>query len=128
MLALKASAVLMCFIALGFGIPTPFVASYLLREGKLPTFFGLFPMYGGGVFERWSPNAFVVALGLFAALSVLECFAGWLLWQGERIGAVMAIALLPVEIVCWIGFALPIPPIGAVVRVVLLAAGWSALR
>ena len=119
---------LMWLIAIGFGLPTPFVASYLLREGKLPTFFGLFPMYGGGAFERWSPNGFIVMLGLFAALSALEAFAGWLLWQGERFGAAMTIALLPAEMVLWIGFALPIPSVVALMRAALLAAGWSALR
>ena len=127
-LALKASAALMWLIALGFGIPAPFVAGHLLREGRLPTFMGLFPMYGGGAFERWPHHAFAVALGLFAALSALELFAGWLLWQGEGLGAWMAIALLPIEIVFWVGFAVPIPPMVAVVRLVLLAVGWSALR
>jgi len=29
----------------------------------------------------------------------LEVFAGWLLWQGERTGALMGIALLPVALV-----------------------------
>lgn len=118
----------MWLIALGFGIPAPFVAGHLLREGRLPTFMGLFPMYGGGVFERWPHSAFAVALGLFAALSALELFAGWLLWQGEGLGARMAIALLPIEIIFWVGFAVPIPPIAAITRMVLLAVGWSALR
>ena len=128
MLALKVSAALMWLIALGFGIPAPFVAGHLLRVGRLPTFMGLFPMYGGGVFERWPHHVFVVALGLFAALSALELFAGWLLWEGEGWGARMAIALLPIEMIFWVGFAVPIPPIAALVRVVLLVVGWSALR
>lgn len=38
------------------------------------------------------------------------------------------VALLPVEIGFWIGFALPIPPVLALVRLLLLVAGWSALR
>ncbi|HET7767953.1 MAG TPA: hypothetical protein VFN74_04195 [Chloroflexota bacterium] len=128
MLALRVSAALMCLVALGFGVPAPFVAGRLLREGRLPTFMGLFPMYGGGAFDRWPHTAFVVALGLFAALSALELFAAWLLWQGERLGALMAIALLPIEIVFWVGFAVPIPPVVAIVRAVLLAVGRSALR
>ena len=127
-LALKVSAALMMFVALSFGLPTAFAAGHLLREGSLPTFIGAFPMYGGGPFQRASAGAFVVFLGLFAAACALELFAGWLLWQGERVGALMAVALLPVALVFWIGFALPIPPLLAVVRAALLFAGWSALR
>lgn len=91
-------------IAAGFGIiPAPFVAAHLLHERTLPTFMGLFPMYGGGLFERWSVEVFAVLLGLFAALSALEAFAGWLLWEGERLGALMTIALLPVEVLFGLG-------------------------
>lgn len=127
MLALRASAALMWLVALGFGAPTPYAAVRLLRDGKLPTFIGMFPMYGGGFFERASHRTFVAVLGLFALLCVVEGFAGWQLWQGARLGAWMTILLLPIEIVFWAGFALPIPPTLAVVRLVLLAIGWSAL-
>lgn len=51
-----------------------------------------------------------------------------LLWRGHAIGARMTLALRPVEIGFWIGFALPIPPVLALVRLLLLVAGWSALR
>lgn len=129
MLALQASAALMWFIAISFGTPSAFVATHLLRERKLPNLFGLpFPAYAGGFFERWSPEVFAVLLGLFAALSALELFAGYLLWQGERLGAVLTLALLPIEIVFWAGFALPGPPAVALARFGLLWAGWSALR
>jgi len=118
----------MWLFALGFGIPTAFVALHLLRERTLPIFMGLFPMYGGGFFQRWSPEVFVVLLGLFAAVSAIEAFAGVLLWQGEPLGAFIALALLPIEVVFWAGFAVPLPPLGAVVRLALLAIGWSSLR
>ena len=42
--------------------------------------------------------------------------------------ALTELALLPAAAVFWIGFALPIPPVAAVARVALIAAGWSALR
>lgn len=118
----------MWLVAAGFGIPAPFVASHLLRERALPSFMGLFPMYGGGLFERFSPEAFSVLLGLFMALSALEAYAGWLLWNAEPLGAWMTLALLPFEIAFWVGLAVPFPPLIAVVRLGLLAAGWSALR
>jgi hypothetical protein len=118
----------MWLVAAGFGIPAPFVAGHLLRERALPTFIGLFPMYGGGLFERWSVEVFAVLLGVFTALSAFELFAGWLLWQGEPLGALIMIALLPIEVVFWAGFAVPIPPLIALARIGLLAAGWSSLR
>lgn len=40
----------------------------------------------------------------------------------------MTIALLPIEVVFWAGFAVPIPPLIAFARIGLLATGWSALR
>jgi hypothetical protein len=119
----------MWLVAIGLALPSPFIATHLLRERKLPFLFGLpFPAYGGGFFERWSPEVFAALLGLVAALSALELFAGYLLWQGERLGAVITIALLPIEVVFWAGFAVPIPPLIALARIGLLAAGWSALR
>jgi len=127
-LALEASAVLMWLVAAGFGIPAPFVASHFLRERTLPSFMGLFPMYGGGLFDRFSPEVFGVLLGLFTALCAFEAYAGWLLWNGEKLGAIITLALLPIEVVFWAGFAVPFPPLIAVARLGLLAAGWSILR
>jgi hypothetical protein len=119
----------MWLVAVGFGVPSAFVAVRLLRERELPFLFGLpFRAYGGGFFERWPPEVFAVLLGVFAALSALELFAGYLLWHGERVGAVITVALLPIEVIFWAGFAVPIPPLVAVVRIALLAVGWSALR
>lgn len=110
-------------------MPTAFVATYLLRHRQLPYLSGLpFPAYGGGFFERWSPEVFAALLGLFAALSALELFAGCLLWHGEPLGAVITIALLPIEVVFRAGFAVPIPPLVGIARIALLAAGRSALR
>lgn len=94
----------------------------------MPTLVGAFPMYGGGLFERWSPEVFTVLLALFASMSAVELFAGVLLWQGQQLGAILVLALLPFEILFWAGFALPIPPMLGVARLALLWAGWSALR
>ena len=128
MWALRVSALLTGLVAVGFGAPTPFVATHLLRTGKLPTFMGMFPMYGGGFCSRWSHSVFVVLLALFAMTCTADAFAAWLVWNGSRVGAWLMFALLPVEVVFWIGFALPIPPIIAVVRFALLVLGWASLR
>jgi hypothetical protein len=118
----------MWLVAAGFGIPAPFVASHYLRERTLPSFMGLFSMYGGGLFDRFSPEIFAVFLGLFTALCALEAYAAWLLWNGEPLGAWMTLALLPIDVVFWVGFAVPFPPLIGIARLGLLAAGWSALR
>src|SRR5256885_16539574 len=118
----------MWLVAAGFGIPAPFVAFYLLREHKLPSFMGLFPMYGGGPFDRLTPEVFAVLLGLFTALCAFEAYAAWLLWNGQQLGAVITLVVIPVELAFWAGFAVPIPPLIAIARLALLAAGWSALR
>jgi hypothetical protein len=118
----------MWLVAAGFGIPAPFVASHYLRERTSPIFMGLFPMYGGGPLDRFSPEIFAVFLGLFTALCAFEAYAAWLLWNGERVGALMTLAVVPIDVVFWVGFAVPFPPLIAMVRLGLLVAGWSALR
>jgi hypothetical protein len=53
--------------------------------------------------------------------------AGWLVWNGRLSGGILALALLPAGAVFWWGFALPYPPILAVVRALLLLASWRQL-
>jgi len=49
-------------------------------------------------------------------------------WGGHRSGALLALALLPFGAVFWWGFALPIPPILAVIRTVIIVMQWEALN
>ncbi|MDP9282559.1 MAG: hypothetical protein M3P38_10740 [Chloroflexota bacterium] len=51
-----------------------------------------------------------------------------MLWNGESLGALITLALLPIEVVFWAGFAVPFPPLIAIARLGLLAAGSSALK
>ena len=128
MTALRGAAVLFWLIAAGFGVSAFPVAAHLLQQRELPmTMFG-FRAYGGGWFERFSPETFAILLGVFVGICAVEAFAGWLLWNGSRTGGILTLALLPLEIVFWSGFAIPIPPVAAVIRLGLLAVGWSALR
>jgi len=126
--AARGAAVLLWLIAAGFGLYAFPAAAHLIEHRELPmTMFG-FRAYGGGWFERFSPELFAILLGAFVGVCAVEAFAGWLLWTGSRAGGVLMLILLPLEIVFWSGFAVPIPPIAAVVRLGLLGAGWSALR
>ena len=125
--SIRIAAALTVLMALGFALPAPWVIERLRRTGTLPTFFGLFPMYGGPAFARVSHPMFSVLLASFAVVLALDVIAGWLLWKGDRNGAVLTLALLPIEAAYWAAFALPIPPLVAVVRIALIAIGWSAI-
>jgi hypothetical protein len=46
--------------------------------------------------------------------------AGVLLWNGRRAGSVLANVLPPIELVFWIGFALPFSPMIGLARTVLI--------
>lgn len=82
----------------------------------------------GGPFERLGTNAMVTLLVLELIVCLVECVAGWLLWHGDKLGGMLAIGLLPVSAVLWWGFALPFPPIFALIRTVLIALNWKALQ
>ena len=84
--------------------------------------------FGGGPFERRGINAMVGLLAAFLLVCVMEGVAGWLLRVGHRSGAILALALVPVGAVFWWGFALPIPPVFALVRTILILVGWRSLR
>ena len=128
MSAIAWSAALSMLVAAGFGLPIPWVAWRLVHTGDLPSFVGQFPMYGGPLFRRVSRGTFVFVLASFAVVCLVDGLAGFLLWQGQRAGAWITLALLPLEVGYWIAFALPIPPLIGVVRLGLLVVGWSSLR
>ena len=85
-------------------------------------------MYGGPWSGRLDGGPFAGMLGAFLAVLAVAAWAAWLLWHGSRIGAVLSLALLPLEVVFWLGFALPIPWILGAARVVLTALAWRSLR
>lgn len=79
-----------------------------------------FPAYGGGPFESIGLDTSVPLLGAFLAVCVLECVAGWWLWVGREGGRSLSWALLPAELVFWIGFALPFGPVLGAGRILLV--------
>ena len=110
----------------GFALP---VAVYLNRQDRLPTFLGLFQMYGGPWSAELSHAEFTSRLVTFAGLTALTGWSAWLLWQADSDrrraeGAVLNLSLLPVEAIFWVGFALPIPWLCGAARLGLLAASW----
>jgi hypothetical protein len=122
-------AAIVCWAyAAGFGLPAVPVAAYYLREGHLPWFGDLFPMYGGPWSDRMTPTEFAGTTVAFLAVTAVVSGGAWRLWGGHRDGAVLVLVTLPVEAVFWYGYALPIPPLLAVLRVALIGAAWSRLR
>jgi hypothetical protein len=123
----RIAAVVMWLYAAGFGLSTIPVAVYLAQRGTLPSFFGLFEMYGGPWSARFSHRTFIWLLMAFMVVAFAVAWAAWLLWRGSSVGGVLALALLPVEAVFWIGFALPIPWVLGVARVILVVLAWGSL-
>jgi hypothetical protein len=123
----KLAAVLSIFLGLGLGLPCAYGIRYLFTSGEVWTFLG-FPTYGGGPFEGIGIQTTVALLVAFLVVCGPEVVTGWLLWGGLRTGAVLGVALLPIELAFWIGFALPFgPPLG-LARAILVMIKWSSFR
>jgi hypothetical protein len=89
-------------------------------RGRLPVLPYIGEPNGGPFYTAVPHGAFIILLGLSLVLGIAQVVAGVLLWDGQRSGALLQFAILPIEAVFWYGFALPIPPIFAVIRVVLV--------
>jgi hypothetical protein len=124
---LHVAAILHWIIAVGFGVFCVPAIRNLLSGRDIPIVMG-FPAYGRGPFERVGIPTPVPLLAAFLLVCILETVAGFLLWRSSMAGAVLALVLLPVGGVFWWGFALPIPPIFALVWTILILLSWQALR
>lgn len=124
--AARVAALLTWAYAAGFGIPAIPVGVFLLREGRLPSFMGLFPMYGGPWSSRVEDRTFMFLLIAFFVVTLVASWAAWLIWNGSKTGAIMSLVVLPIEVVFWLGFALPIPWIIGIARVALIIAAWNS--
>ena len=123
----RIAAVLTWVYSAGFGLSAVPVAMFLLRRGRLPVFAGLFETYGGPWSARLEQRTVVGLLIAFLIVTLVAAWAAWLLWNGSKAGAVLALVLLPIEAVFWVGFALPIPWLIGVARVAYIALAWKAL-
>ena len=96
-------------------------------RGRLPVLPYIGEPNGGPFYTALPHPAFIVLLGLSLVLGIVQVTAGVLLWNGQRPGAVLQFVLLPIEAVFWYGFDLPIPPVFALIRVVLVLLAWPEL-
>ena len=122
--ALQVAAASSAVLGLGFGIPCALGIRHFASTGEVLTFMG-YPTYGNGPFEKLGIKTSVPLLAAFLAVCGAEVVAGWLLWRRPRVGTRVSLALLPVEIPFWLGFALPYAPPLALARTAgaLLAQG-----
>jgi hypothetical protein len=123
----QAAALLLLIEGVGLAIPDLIGIRSLLAGRGVPLVLG-YPSYGGGAFERLGIATTVPLLIAFLAVCVLDVVAGVLVWQEQRSGALLALALLPLSAVFWWGFDLPYPPMIALVRTILIVLAWSYFR
>jgi hypothetical protein len=123
----RATAVLLWIVAAGWGLPAPWLIWWVLARGRLPVLPIIGQPNGGPFYFNFSRGAFVALLAISFVLAPAQGWAAWLLWAGKRSGALLQFGLLPVEAAFWYGFALPIPPLLAIVRLVLTASAWRGL-
>lgn len=125
--AIRVAAVCCWVNAAGFGpLCVPAIMSIARGQG-VPLVMG-FPAYGNGPFERVGIRTTVPLLAGFLLVCILEGVAGWLLWTGQRSGALLSLLLLPAGVAYWWGFALPFPPLFALARTVLILMSWNQLQ
>lgn len=106
-------------LGLGFGLPCVFAIRHFAQTGEVWTFMG-FPTYGGGPFERIGVQTSTALLVGFLSVCVAEVALGVMLWAGTPYAPAVSYALLPFELVFWIGFALPFGPLLGIARTVLI--------
>lgn len=121
---MKLAAVLSWSAGLGFGLPCVYAIGYFARHGGVWTFLG-FPTYGDGPFTRMGIETSVPLLVGFLVVCVAELVVGVLLWQELTVGAWAALVLLPVELVFWAGFALPLGFVLGLARTALVVVALS---
>jgi hypothetical protein len=109
---------------LGFGVPGVYGTWYYAEHGYVWTFMG-FPTYSAGpFFVSAGLDTSVPLLAAFVVVCVVEVVLGVLLWMRRRSGAVLSLALLPLEFAFWIGFVLPFGPVAGIVRTAVVLMSW----
>ena len=123
----RGAAVVTWVYAAAFGAPTVPIAAYVAQNGRLPRFLDAFTMYGGPWAVPFDEAEVLLLLTAFLVVTLAAAWAAWLVWNGSRVGGVLALALLPAEAAFWYGFALPLPWLLGLARAILLASTWESL-
>ena len=124
---IKIASLCLWISGLGFGIPGIY-GIWSMLKGKGIAYVMGFPTYGNGPFEKIGVHSTIPLLIGFLFVCVLECIAGWGLWSGDKGAAILSFAIIPVEMVFYIGFALPFGPPLMLIRSILLLISWSSIK
>jgi hypothetical protein len=123
-------AAVLFVLSIGVALTTPLILVSFERNGYLPEDpfdFGI--QFLAGPFSENLSSGAVITLGVvLTALSVLDVVAGVMLWKGLRGGGVLGFVTSPIVFALGIGFAVPFLLVVTILRLVLVAAGWSSLR
>ena len=126
--AARAAAVVTWAYAAGFGVPTVPVSIYLLKRGSLPSFFGLFDMYGGPWSSRFDDRTFAALLISYLPVTAAAACGRPAIVARLPARRILSLALLPIEAAYWLGFALPIPWLLGTTRAALVTSAWKHLE
>jgi len=123
----RIAAVLAATAGLGFGLPCIPAIRYFAENHQVWSFLG-FPTYGEGPFEAVGLDTDLPLLTAFLGVCAAEVSVAVLLWRERPSAQRLAVTLLPVELLFWVGFALPLgPPLG-LARVAVLVPDLIARR
>ena len=64
----------------------------------------------------------------FVLVCSAELVVGWMLWRRKRAALAISLALLPLELAFWLGFALPVAIALGLARTALVLTAWSSGR
>lgn len=124
---MRAAALCAWAAGLGFGLPGLYGAWYFATHDRVWSFLG-FPTYGDGPFDAAGIATTTPLLVAFVLVCAAEAVAGWMLWQRKRAAIAASLALLPLELASWIGFALPVAIALGIARTALVLLAWSSWR
>lgn len=125
---MRLAAVQAWMLGLGFGVPAAYGTWHLATQGYVWTFMGFPTNTAGPLFLRLGLDNSVALLAAFVVVCFVEVVMGVLLWMRLRSGAVLSLALLPVELLFWIGLVLPFAPLVGIPRVVLTLISWPSTQ
>lgn len=120
----RIGAVLLAFVALGFGIPAVIGAARFARTGTIWRLWG-YPTYDATSFGRLGvrlpPTVLMVAFAVVCALAVVAAAMLWIP-ATRSLGAFAGIALIAAQALFWFGFELPYgPPLGISAAILIIA-------
>lgn len=115
----RAAAILFVVNGVYWTIAAPYYAIRIQRLGKLPVS-GRIELFSGPIHSQFGPQGVTWTLVPFGMLNLFEVLAGYWLIKSRKEGELLALALLPVSLLFWIGLGLPIWFIGGPLRAALV--------